>query len=405
MDKKTIWIINQYASTPQTGMGGRHYYLARELARRGHDVCLVAASYTHLLRNPPKINGKFCLEDAEGFQFVWIKTPPYGGANSIRRVLNWFLFSRRIRGLPKVIGGQPDTILFSSPSLIPYLGARRLAKTMNSRLVWDVRDIWPLTLIELGGYSAMNPFVLLSSWVESFACKKSDYIVSSLPYAIDHMEKKGASKKSFSWISNGYSNDELSITQPLPDNVEDALPLNRFIVGYCGTFGTANAIDVIIDVAAMTINDESIAYLLVGGGGMKYQVEKSVREQGLSNITIIDSIPKLQVQTMLSRFDVCYVGFNKSTLYRYGHSLNKTAEYLMSGKPIIFSIDSPFMPVDDAKAGFTVEAEDTAEIVSAIYKLKGMSSDGRRELGENGIRYAQTHYEFSKLAAKLEQIL
>ena len=45
-----IWLINQYSSTPATGMGGRHHYLARELAQQGHDVTLIAASWHHLLR-------------------------------------------------------------------------------------------------------------------------------------------------------------------------------------------------------------------------------------------------------------------------------------------------------------------------------------------------------------------
>ena len=41
--QKTIWIINQYASTPETGMGGRHYYFAKELAKNSEvesiDIC------------------------------------------------------------------------------------------------------------------------------------------------------------------------------------------------------------------------------------------------------------------------------------------------------------------------------------------------------------------------------
>ena len=66
--QKTIWIINQYASTPDSGMGGRHYYLAKYLARKGHKVYLIAALYTHLLRNPPKIEENIFMEN-RGFSF------------------------------------------------------------------------------------------------------------------------------------------------------------------------------------------------------------------------------------------------------------------------------------------------------------------------------------------------
>ncbi|MDB9951860.1 hypothetical protein OAD57_00580 [Porticoccaceae bacterium] len=54
-ESKTYWLINQYASTPETGIGGRHYYLAKELANQGHTVYLIAAGYTHLLRTPPGV--------------------------------------------------------------------------------------------------------------------------------------------------------------------------------------------------------------------------------------------------------------------------------------------------------------------------------------------------------------
>ena len=59
--KKTIWIINQYASTPISGMGGRHYYLAKYLAKKGYKGYLIASSYSHLLKNPPQIKDNICM--------------------------------------------------------------------------------------------------------------------------------------------------------------------------------------------------------------------------------------------------------------------------------------------------------------------------------------------------------
>jgi glycosyltransferase involved in cell wall biosynthesis len=405
VSKKNIWIISQYSSTPETGIGGRHYYLARELARQGHEVHLIAASYTHLLRRCPDVDDKYRITKSDGFNFVWVKTPVYSNANSFRRILNWFLFSRRLGGLPKVIDGCPDTIIYSSPSLVPYLGAYRLAKRFGSKLVWDVRDVWPLTLIELGGYSRWNPFVVFSNWIESFACKTSNHITSNLPYAIDHLSTKGASRDKFDWIPNGYCAEEQLKAVPLPDEILGRLPQDKFIVGYCGTLGTANAIDVMLDVAQSTCEDESIAYLLVGGGNLRSHILEVIKKNSLLNIVLLDPIPKRQVPSMLSSFDVCYAGMNKSPLYRYGTSLTKLPEYLISGKPLVFSADSPAKPVEDANAGITVGAEDVVGIVAAIYKLQSMSGAERKKLGENGVRYAEEHYEFSKLAKKLSSIL
>src|SRR5690606_253620 len=116
---KTIFLINQYASTPETGMGGRHYYLAEELAKQGHQVFLVAGSYSHLLRKPPHIQQEFEIEEkTENMKFVWVKLPEYNEAHSKQRVFNWFIFSNKIRKLKHIIQEKPDLILFSSPSPI-----------------------------------------------------------------------------------------------------------------------------------------------------------------------------------------------------------------------------------------------------------------------------------------------
>ena len=121
IEKKTIWIINQYASTPETGIGGRHYYLAEELAKQGHRVYVIASAFSHLLHTKPALNEEFKIEQTAGFDFVWVKMPAYAQAHSKQRILNWFLFPWRIQQLAKTIPDAPDVVLCSSPSLISFL--------------------------------------------------------------------------------------------------------------------------------------------------------------------------------------------------------------------------------------------------------------------------------------------
>ena len=151
-------------------MGGRHFHLARELAKQGHKVYLVAASYTHILRQPPKVKVPCQIQLIEGIHFVWLKMPYYGNAHSKKRIINWFLFGWKLRGLINTIADKPDTILYSSPSLIGFLGCRHIKNVCkNTRLVFEVRDIWPLTLIQVGGYSPNNMFIRFLQWIEDKA--------------------------------------------------------------------------------------------------------------------------------------------------------------------------------------------------------------------------------------------
>lgn len=402
---KTFYIINQYASTPETGRAVRHYNLAKELAKRGHKVYLIAASYNHLLLTPPYLKDDYRIDDISGFKFVWIRMPRYAHSHSKIRVLNWFIFAWKILKLSKIISDKANTILYSSPSLVPFLGAYLLARKLNSKLVWDIRDLWPLTLIELGKISKLHPFIFFHQWLENFACRKSDFIISNLPMVYNYLLKKGVKQSSFSWIPNGLSIDNFRKKNFLNLKTKKQLPLKKFIIGYAGSLGISNAPKPLLDAVLLTRNDKNIHYVLVGNGGLRKTIEEFILNNKLTNITLLNAIPKNEIPSLLKYFDICYAGFNKSSLYKYGTALNKLPEYFMSGKPILFSINSPYKPVNKAKAGFTVPAEDTKAIVRAIYKLKKMSLIKRRQLGKNGQNYAIKNFDYVKIAKNLEKVL
>lgn len=400
-----IWIINQYASTPQTGMGGRHYYLSKELARQGHNVYLIAAGFTHLLRQPPKLLQEYTIEPIEkGFDFVWIDMPKYSNAHDKKRVINWFLFTYKLLKLPKIIAGKPDVILCSSPSLVSFLGVERLSKKLKAKLAFEVRDIWPLSLVELGGYSPNHPFIKLLQWIEDRAYRNSDIVLSNLPNAVEHMVSRGMNRDKFTWIPNGFDLDELKNAEQLSKEVKSLLPTGKFIVGYAGTLGLANALEYFIEAAKILKDRTDIVFVLVGSGKEKQNLVQKAK--GLSNIKFIDPIPKQQIQSMLAEFDVCYIGLTKDPLFRFGVSPNKLFDYLISSKPIIYAIESgKYLPVDEANAGLSIPAQDSQAIVDAVLKLKSMTPQERKQMGKNGKKYALENHDYSKLAQKLSKAL
>ncbi|MCZ2443349.1 MAG: glycosyltransferase family 4 protein [Flavobacteriales bacterium] len=405
-EKKTLWIIHQYASTPDTGMGGRHFYLAEELAKLGHKVYVVAASANHLLHTQPHLTSKFTFEKISGFTFVWVKMPPYAEAHSKQRALNWFLFPWRIQKLTQVIVDKPDAVLCSSPSPIAFLGAERLAKKLKAKLIFEVRDIWPLTLTEIGGYSPKHPFIRLMGWVERRAYKNADLVVSNLKNAVEHMVTQGLRREKFVWIPNGFSLTEVSQKTPLNKQATNQLPKNKFIVGYTGTIGVANALDSLIEAAAILRKNKDIAFVLVGHGKEKTTLQALVENKQLKNVYFIDSIPKIEIQAMLAEFSVCYMGLTKDPLFRFGVSPNKLFDYLYSGKPVLYAVDSGnYTPIKDSKAGMQIEPQNPQAIADAVLKFYNMTPKERTKMGENGCKVAMQQYEYGKLAKKLEKLL
>lgn len=403
MTNKTIWIINQYASTPETGIGGRHYYLAKELAKQGHKVYLIAASYTHLLRNPPHVVDEYSIVDESGFSMVWIKMPEYQDAHDKKRVLNWFLYTWKLLKLPQVLLEKPDAILASSPAPFIFLAAKRLAKKMDTKLAFEVRDLWPLTLVEIGGFSPKNYFVRLMQRVEDKAYLESDIVLSNLPNAVEHMVSRGMVADKFCWIPNGIDLDEAKNATPIGMVTINNLPKNKFIVGYSGTLGVANSLEVFIEAARLLQDYQEIAFVLVGSGKEKASLMEQAK--GLINVTFIDPVPKIQVQSLLSEFDVCYIGWNKEPIYRFGIAPNKLPEYMLSAKPIIHSYSGSYDVVEEACCGIAVPAKDSQQVVWAVQELYEMTEDERTKLGQNGRQHVIEHYDYARLAEKLSSVL
>jgi glycosyltransferase involved in cell wall biosynthesis len=405
MPNKTIWIINQYASTPETSIGGRHFHLARELALRGHTIYLIAASYTHVLRNPPIINENYEIKLIDNIYFVWIKVPFYSNAHSKKRILNWFIFSIKLLFLTKLKINTPNVILMSSPSLIPFLSAVYIARKLKIRLVFEVRDIWPLTFIELGGYSKNNPFIRFLQWIEDKAYRDADRIISNLPMSWIHMVNRGMEKTKFTWIPNGFSRDDIQNLKQLDESVKNQIPSQKFIIGYAGTIGTANALEYLIEAANILKYNREIMIIIVGDGRTKSSLIDLKKLYKLNNVIFINSIPKDQVQSLLSLFDICYIGWRNHPIYRYGISANKIFEYLVSEKPILHSYSGVFDIIKEGDCGLTVPAEDPQAIAKSILEFKSMNINERIRLGKNGKKYAEQNFDYSKLATKLFNVL
>ncbi|MXP40275.1 glycosyltransferase [Altererythrobacter soli] len=386
-------------------MGGRHWHLARELAERGHQVHMIAARWHHLLRDQEASANAPAIERLDGVNFVRIPTPRYAHAHDRLRFLNWVLFAWRIANLPRQLSDRPDAIFYSSPSLIGTLGAERLARRLGTRLTLEVRDIWPLTLVELGGISPAHPLIRLMQSIEDRAYKRADAVVSNLPGAGAHMVARGMDPTKFHWIPNGFSLGGAANPVSLPAEVQGQLPKGKFVVGYAGTLGLANALDNLLAAAERLRERDDIAFVLVGDGREKARLQAEVRTRGLHNVTFLDPVPAGMVQSLLAEFGACFIGWNETPLYRFGIAANKIFDYLYSGRPIIHSYSGAYDPVAEYDAGLTVEAERPDALAEAILELRMMPPEKRQQLGSNGRRAVMERHEYGMLAGRLEEVL
>ena len=391
---KNIWIINQYAGSSNHGMTFRSYFLAKEFIKR-HRVTIFSASFSHVMSNPPSVSKTYTEENINGVEYLWLKVPVYKQSKSLSRLISMFIFLYRLFFLNVKKRDTPDVIIVSSTAPLPIWKAYFWAKRFNAKLIFEVRDIWPLSIMELGGFKKTNPFVVLLQITENFAYKVSDYVVSVLPKAFEHMKHHGLDLPRFKYIPNGIEIKTMIKTDEVNKDV--------FKIGYAGTLGIANALKYLIH-ATHLIKESNIEIHLLGNGPEKEALMEMVKDKNISNVYFHDAVPKNKVGIFLSKMDALFIGWHFSKIYRFGISANKLFDYLASAKPIIHSVDAGNDPVLEAKAGISVKPENPKEIADAILKLYKMPESKRNELGQNGRVYVEKYHSYEQLAKQYEYL-
>ena len=395
-----ILLINHYAGAPALGMEHRPYQLAREWVRSGHRVTVVAGTFSHLRVRNPSATESISETMIDGIRYVWLRTPRYNG-NGLQRVRSMASFVAQLyRRQKRLMAPPPDVVIASSTYPFDIYPARAIARRARARLVFEVHDLWPSTPIELGGFSRAHPFIVAMQLAENAACR-ADRIVSLLPGALSYYASKGVRPEHFAWVPNGLDLTE-SEAVPLPGEhlavLEEARKTHRMVVGYAGSHGVSNKLEILLQAAELTRGDE-IAYVLMGTGPAKPALERFVRERGLVNVFFLPPVSRGAVGSFLAQIDAAYLGWNRSSLYRFGISPNKLLDYMAAGCPVIHGVEAFNDPVADANCGISVPPEDPDAVALAARRLAMMSADERRALGSRGAIYVRECHDNRKLAA------
>lgn len=398
MRKRKTWIINQYTSTPKLGGGGnRSYHIAFELKKKGHDVTLITASYSHVPKRNVEVSETFHFDQEKGINLIIIKNIVYESGKSIKRILSMLIFWLKLYRLPLKKLKSPDFIIVSSISLLPILNAFYFKRKFKNKpkVILEIRDIWPLSLIELGNFSRFNPFVIFLAWIEKRGYQKSDYLTSVLPLAYQHFDKIAGRKVRFKHISNGIHLESIKDIADLEKSIVKQIPTDKFIVGYTGALGEANAMEYFVEAAKLS-TDPSIYFIIVGDG---YKLPNlKTRAEGLENFLFLPRIPKNQVQSILKKFDLLFLGSRKTPLYRYGVSANKIFDYMFSGKPILMTGKVPENEIELANCGLMIKPDDPKEILHAIMRFYTMNEEERIAFGKRGKDFVlqnRTYHSFA----------
>lgn len=408
---KTIWYCHHYAGSPSLGMSYRPYYLTRAFQNAGHQAYIISASEHHLLQKRTRQRPSIQLKIIDGVNFIQLKTKAYREGilgrliNMYSYVMRFHLHHRQLVALT----GQPDVIIVSSAHPLHYLILEKLAKQYKARLVFEVRDLWPLSLIQLLSISRWNPFVMWLGWLERRAYRNADSVVSLLDGAFPYMEQRGLDKARFHVIPNGTSMALFQNKQPLSLATQQPLRTLKakgfFLIGYAGAIGKPNALTDLIDaMACLSAHHPFIHCVMIGEGGYKKNLQAMVEAKRLTTITFLPAIPKYEIPAFLDFMDVLYLGRDDADVFQYGVSPNKLFDYMMAAKPIIESGGTNQSMVALHQCGIRCTPAAPNVIANAIRQMHALTQKERDEMGLRGRAVVESTYQYEVLARRYMEL-
>lgn len=345
-------------------------------------------------------------EKVDGINVIRVWTFVAANAGGTKRILNYvsYLFSALFAFL--FFARRPHLIVATSPQF--FCGwAGILASWLKwTKLVLEIRDIWPESIVTVGAMKKGLLFRLLEileKWMYYFP----NHIVAVGNGYKDNITQKVDVSNRISVVTNGVDPD---VFQPEPKSEAFLTQYglhDRFVCSYVGTIGMAHGLDVIHRCASLLKAKDcnKIAFCLVGDGAQRDQLEASAKEQGLEDwIKFTGRLPKSQMSEVLNSSDCLLIHLKKTDLFETVIP-SKIFEAMAVEKPLIMAVRGESAEiVEKSKAGIDIEPENEDELLQAVTKL-AEDNDYYNSLCQHGRRFVLEYYTRDVLAQSFMDIM
>lgn len=402
---KQVWLLNHYATDPSNAGGTRHFHLAQNLKNLGWHTSIIASSFDHVSgkqRLAPK--ERYRWESLQGVDFLWVNTPNYRG-NAGGRVRNMlaYTFAVLLRKTTYELP-HPDVVIGSSVHPFAALAGALLARRFKVPFIFEVRDLWPQTLIDMGRLHENSILTWVLRKLEIWLYRRAACTIVLMPLAWKYIVPLGIAKERIVWIPNGV---ELDLFQC--SNSAESIKESIFTLMYFGAHGQANGLDNLLQAMAHLQEmgyGQRILLRLIGDGPLKLKLMALAEALSLFNVKFEPSVSKREMPALAAQADAFVITIpDLARLYQFGVSPNKLYDYFAAGRPILIAADIPENPVIEANAGFVVPPSQPRALAEAIVKMIRTPVDERQQMGISAREFVERNHSFEILAERFADIL
>ena len=311
-------------------------------------------------------NKLYHKEDIDGIKVVRVWSYIAENKGFFKRTLDYISFS--ITSFLAGLFQKTDIIIATSPQFFTALSGRTLSFFKRKPWIMEVRDLWPESIKAVNALKD-SLFIKYFEWEEKRCYKSARQIVVVTDSFKTALIDKGVNANKISVVKNGVNRD---LFKPIPKDMEliSSLKLNgKKIIGYIVTHGMAHKLDFVLKCAKHMEGKNNYHFLLIGAGAEKRGLLALKESLNLENVTMVDPVPKTEVNKYISILDAALINLKKSPLFRTVIP-SKIFENAGMHIPILMGVEGEAQAiVEQYGAGLCFEPENKEDFEKKLTRL------------------------------------
>jgi colanic acid biosynthesis glycosyl transferase WcaI len=405
--KKVTFVINYfYPDLASTGQ------LMTELCldlQHDFDITVIAAQPGYA-GEEVKANKIFEIDYLENIKVIRLRLPKVDKASKFSRMK--YIFSYFILANIALLKEKTDIIYtISQPPILGGLIGTIGKFIKRAKHVYNIQDFNP-EQAEAISYTNKQFIFEIARAVDKLNCRYADQIVVVGHDMAETLKKRFNNKNVPDHVViNNWTNEKeiipLDKDEPhVAEFLEKHNLTDKFIVMYSGNLGLYYDLENIIKVTDEFRDYKDLAFVFIGEGAVKKQMQQYVKENRIENVLFLPYQPKEFIKYSLNAADVHFVVNQKGIK---GVSVpSKIYGVMAAGKPILGVLEQGSeaqLLIDKSNCGVVVEPKDYKGIVEAIKYFYRLDLEQRNQMGLNGRAYLEKYLKRETSINKYRDLL
>jgi glycosyltransferase involved in cell wall biosynthesis len=400
-----LLILTQYYPPEVGAAQNRLSDLARRLATRGHDVHVLTALPNYPGATVfPAYQGRAGMSEILDHVTVhraglYVPSRP----TLLRRMRCYLSFAVHAAMLGRRILPRADLLMMESPPLFLAPAGIYLARRLGARLVVNVSDLWPRSVLALG---LVKPGLAtrLAEALERWMISSADLVTGQTTGIVEDIARRFR-HPAVRLFPNG-ADVELYQGELQRDAVraEFGWPSDLFVVGYAGLLGHAQALSQVLHAAQRLHQTPAVHVALFGHGPCLETLKREAEALRLTNLRFYSPQPSARMPHVQAAFDAGLVPLAKDDLFR-GARPSKMFEIMAAGRPVVLAGEGEstriVLGATGGPAGIAVPPESPDNLAGAIAGLARDRAEAAA-MGRRGRAHVFEHFDRARIAGEIE---